>query len=272
MDAADVAAFARATANLRADPSLIHKPELGFFREFLLSWKGVQLPAQRPAVTIDLSDGEAEDEDVSSVPVSKNGADVEVAGISAPVDRVVDSDEEDPERLPEESEPLPPMPSCGNLEPSEAEMESCNDAKKLASQALDAGDELLALERFTQAVLSGGASALLFARRAELLLKLRRPKAAILDCSAALEVNPDCGKAFRIRGIAHRKLGRWEAASRDLVQGQKLDYDDDIVDVQKLVDKKQKLAAKRRPAVKAAGKPQVKRAKVAANPQVAQVL
>lgn len=264
MDADDVAAFAKATAKLRADPLLIHKPELGFFREFLLTWKGVQLPA-RPAVTIDLSDGEAEvAEDVSSVRASRNGAEASATkGVAASVDTVVDSDDEDPERLPEESEPPPPMPSCGNLEPSEAEMESCNAAKQLASEAMDAGDELLALERFTQAVLSGGASALLFARRAELLLKLRRPKAAILDCSAALEVNPECGKAFRIRGIANRKLGRWEAASRDLSQGQKLDYDEDIVDVQKLVDARLKPQAGKRRQAKTAGKPQGKRAKVA---------
>merc|ERR1719352_1236176 len=94
---------------------------------------------------------------------------------------VEDSGDEDPERIREESDAPPPMPSCGNLEPSEAEIESCNVAKEAATQALNAGDVTGALDRITEAVLSGGANALLFARRAELLLRLKRPKAAILD-------------------------------------------------------------------------------------------
>merc|ERR1711972_891725 len=50
----------------------------------------------------------------------------------------------------------------------------------------------------------------------------------------------DSGKAYRIRGKAHRKLGHWEDAHKDLSMGQKLDYDDDMVDVQKFVAEKWK--------------------------------
>merc|ERR1719333_488119 len=158
---------------------------------------------------------------------------------------VEDSGDEDPERIREESDAPPPMPSCVNLEPSEAEIESCNVAKEAATQALNAGDVTGALDRITEAVLSGGANALLFARRAELLLRLKRPKAAILDCSAALEVNPDCGKAFRIRGVAHRRLGNWAQAHSDLAQGQKLDFDDGTTKIQAFVSKKAQVLADR---------------------------
>merc|ERR1719433_2240350 len=79
---------------------------------------------------------------------------------------------------------------------------------------------------------------MMYAKRAELLLKLRRPNACIADCSIAISINPDSGKAHRIRGRAHRSLGHWEEAHRDLALGQKLDYDDETVDVQKLVDEK----------------------------------
>jgi len=265
MEAEDLAAFCAVIAKLRAAPALVHHPELGPFREFLLSWPGVRLPANPslPAVNIDLSDGEADDVPVMSF--HKKAAEAPSPGVkkgrATQVGLVSDSEDEDPERVPAESEPPPPMPSCGNLEPSEAEMDACNAAKQRASEALDAGDIQGALARITEAVLSGGASALLFARRAELLLQLRRPNSAILDCAAALEVNPDCGKAFRIRGIAHRRLGHWEAASKDFAQGQKLDYDDDTVAVQKYVDDKIKqLETKKRPAL--AARLASKRAKV----------
>ena len=41
---------------------------------------------------------------------------------------------------------------------------------------------------------------------------------AIKDCSAALELNPDLGKAYRVRGIALRKLGKYRDAKSDLAQ------------------------------------------------------
>lgn len=274
MEANDLAALSAATAKLRATPSLIQKPELGFFRDFLLSLPGVKLtdavgkPPSAPAAAIDLSDGELEVSEVATSngkghdearasPATRKGrknAEIEIEA----ADVIEDSDEEDPERLPAESEAPPPMPPV-NLEPSEAEMEACRVAKQLADEASDVGDALGALERLNQAVMSGGAGALLFARRAEMLLQFKRPKAAILDCGTAIEVNPECGKAYRIRGIAHRRLGHWEAAQRDLIQGQKLDFDDAAKQVLVAVeDKIKQLQAKRKPA-KSVGR---KRAKV----------
>ncbi len=38
------------------------------------------------------------------------------------------------------------------------------------------------------------------------------------DCSAALDLNPDLGKAYRVRGIAQRKLGKYKEAKSDLAQ------------------------------------------------------
>merc|ERR1719384_3091154 len=81
---------------------------------------------------------------------------------------------------------------------------------------------------------------MMYAKRAELLLKLKRPNACISDCNAAINVNPDSGKAYRARGKAHRKLGHWEEAHKDLSTAQKLDYDDEIVDVQKFVAERYK--------------------------------
>merc|ERR1719421_1053873 len=87
---------------------------------------------------------------------------------------------------------------------------------------------------------------MMYSKRADILLKLKRPNACIQDCTAALAVNPDSAKAYRLRGKAHRLLGHWEDAHKDLAQGQKLDFDDDTVDMQKFIDAKwKKIEAKR---------------------------
>merc|ERR1711953_1371375 len=82
---------------------------------------------------------------------------------------------------------------------------------------------------------AGGTTPLLLAKRAELLLKQQRPCAAIRDCTAAVEANPDSVKAHRVRGLARRALGQWEDAQRDFDKAQKLDFDDSIVKVQNFV-------------------------------------
>merc|ERR1712060_30377 len=99
-------------------------------------------------------------------------------------------------------------------------------------EALEMGDVARALDRYSKAICRGGATALMLSKRGELLLKQRRPGAAIKDCTAALALNPDLARAYRIRGIAQRKLGRWAEAHNDLIEGQRLDYDEGTAAVQ----------------------------------------
>merc|ERR1712232_47976 len=51
--------------------------------------------------------------------------------------------------------------------------------------------------------------------------------AAANDCTAALEINPDSAKAFKIRARAYVKLERWEDAHKDFQEGLKIDGDDE---------------------------------------------
>jgi len=102
-----------------------------------------------------------------------------------------------------------------------------------------------AIDKYTQILKLGEVTAMLYAKRADLLLKLKRPNACIADCTAAIQINPDSAKAYRLRGKAHRKLGHWEQSHKDLAIGQTIDFDDDLVDVQKLVDAKWKKIAER---------------------------
>lgn len=263
MEPNDLAAFAAAIEKLKAAPALIHKPEVGFFKDLLISL-GVPLPAVAEAdlpseapVQVELLDSDAEDVSLAAVTAAEKSRPAE----SAESVHIADSDDDDPGRLPEDEEPFLPIVKPTEGEPSEAQQEACSQAKMVAMKALEDGDVPRALEHYTEAILTGVAGALVYTKRGELLLRQQRPRAAIRDCSVAIEVNPDCGRAYRIRGMAHRRLGMWEAAHHDLSLGQKLDYEEDITEVQKFVSEKlRKLEARR---AKAAAEPPRKRRRVA---------
>lgn len=86
-----------------------------------------------------------------------------------------------------------------------------------------------ALDKYTQAILAAPPSALLYANRAIVLLKLQQPRAAIRDCDLALAQNPDSAKALRTRGQAYMALQDYELALRDLSASQQIDFDESVV-------------------------------------------
>lgn len=212
-----IADFRAAVEKCRRDPSLLDRPDLLPFKQFLVSTWGVKVPA-----VVDANARHA------SLLVEEGGT-------------LDDSDDNaDPERVPEDLEAFPAMPSCMDLdhEATDEQQYFCEAAKQRATAAVLAGNLAEAIHHFTEAIMSGGASALLYANRAELLLRQCRPNAAMRDCSAALEMNADSSKAYRVRGTANRRLGLWEPALRDLAQAQKLDYDEDVATMQKLCARK----------------------------------
>lgn len=81
-------------------------------------------------------------------------------------------EEPDPERLEEETIAFPPLPDDDAADDPAAE-EAIKSAKQSANKALDRGDTNTALALYTEAIELGDASALLLAKRAELLLTLR---------------------------------------------------------------------------------------------------
>ena len=190
---------------LKNDPQLIHIPDLDFFREYLASL-GAQLP------------------------------EIVVAEVEAEEEAFFDADDTD--RMDEETEPLPASPDLSKLELSEAEQDRVNALKAEAQDAIDDGNREKALSLLSEAIVIGAVTAMLMTKRADLLLKLQRPRAAIKDCEVALSLNPDSGKAFRIRGLAYRYLHQWEKAHSDLAAAQRIDFDDATEEVHKLVDEK----------------------------------
>lgn len=125
---------------------------------------------------------------------------------------------------------FPAMSPADVLELTEAAEDKQNGLKQQGSDALEDGKLDVALEKLTEAIVVGCASGLLYSRRAQLLLKLDRPRACVNDCTAALAINPDSAKAFKMRARAYSKLHMWEEAHSDFQTGLKLDYDEETYD------------------------------------------
>jgi suppressor of tumorigenicity protein 13 len=121
-------------------------------------------------------------------------------------------------------------PAFPPLYESGEDFDKAGDLKQEAADLSSSGNWEGALEKYTAAVLAAPPSALLYANRANTLLKLGRPRAAERDCNEALKENPDSAKALRIRGKARKALGNWEDALHDLSASQQIDFDDGTVD------------------------------------------
>uniref|UniRef100_A0A672HBP7 ST13 Hsp70 interacting protein n=1 Tax=Salarias fasciatus TaxID=181472 RepID=A0A672HBP7_SALFA len=102
------------------------------------------------------------------------------------------------------------------------------DSKKIeAISALGEGELQKALDLFTEAIKLNPCVAILYAKRASVYIRMQRPNAAIRDCDKAIRINPDSAQPYKWRGKAHKLLGHWEEAAKDLATACKLDYDED---------------------------------------------
>jgi len=70
------------------------------------------------------------------------------------------------------------------------------EAKMAAAEAAANGDFAAAAASYTTA-LAANPSALTYAKRAEALIQMGHPTAALADCDKAIELNPDSAKAPR---------------------------------------------------------------------------
>jgi suppressor of tumorigenicity protein 13 len=141
----------------------------------------------------------------------------------------VEEEEDDPLAMVEESEPAPAQP-----EGESDDWETAGKFKETANEAKASGDWAAAVDAYTSALMAQ-ASALTHANRADCLLKLKRPVAAIADCDRALKINPDSAKALKIKGKALRFLSKWEEALASLTQAMSIDFDPDLQEMQTFV-------------------------------------
>lgn len=148
--------------------------------------------------------------------------------------------EPDPQLLPREAQAFPPLHPPLDPKHSGARAKAAikirQENEKEAAAAMASGDVVKAIDKYTEAMRTGGATAMMLATRGALLLKQKRPCAAIRDCSAALKLNVSIVRAYRIRGIAHRQMGHWFKAQRDLSEAQALKFDAETADMLKFVN------------------------------------
>eukprot|EP00416_Gambierdiscus_australes_P018103 CAMPEP_0171073444 /NCGR_PEP_ID=MMETSP0766_2-20121228/11518_1 /TAXON_ID=439317 /ORGANISM="Gambierdiscus australes, Strain CAWD 149" /LENGTH=238 /DNA_ID=CAMNT_0011530141 /DNA_START=45 /DNA_END=757 /DNA_ORIENTATION=+ len=128
------------------------------------------------------------------------------------------------EELPDEEseEPFPALSPIGIEQLTAEALDEQTGLKQESKDALEDGDVDVALEKISEAIALGCASASMYCTRAEVLLLLLRPRAAINDCGAALAVDPEAREAFELRGKALGELQRWEDAHSNLLEALRL--------------------------------------------------
>lgn len=129
-------------------------------------------------------------------------------------------------------------------EMSDADLDKQGLLREQAQDALEDGDVDKAIKLLSEALLLGNRNsitAMAMAKRADLLLKKKQYTAYRLaseDCDLALTLNPDSGKAHRIKARALRFLGRYAESSKHFNEAQKIDYDDEIAEMHSYVTKR----------------------------------
>ncbi|XP_050122999.1 TPR repeat-containing thioredoxin TDX-like isoform X2 [Malus sylvestris] len=163
--------------------------------------------------------------DAKSDPSGNNDDNIVESDIELDVTDVVEPDNDPPQKMGDLS-----------IEVTEEMQDAAQIEKSKAIDAVSEGKLDEAIDLITEAIMLNPASAILKATRANFFVKLNKPNAAIRDANAALEINPDSAKGYKIRGMAKAMLGLWEEAASDLHVASKLDYDEEIGLVLKKVE------------------------------------
>ncbi|XP_058509419.1 hsc70-interacting protein [Solea solea] len=223
MDPRKVAELKTFVQLCESNTAILHLPEMSFFRSWLQSM-GAAIPS--PPKTKDSCQGgcpcgpaptAAPPPEPQSQPEPCAPSESEESEIEIDQEGVIEPDAVDPEEM-EEVE---------DIEVTEEMMDQASEKKIEAINALGEGDLQKAVDLFTEAIKLNPCLAILYAKRASVFIKMQKPNAAIRDCNKAISINPDSAQPYKWRGKAHRLLGHWEEAAKDLAIACKLDYDED---------------------------------------------
>ncbi|XP_057514325.1 TPR repeat-containing thioredoxin TDX [Actinidia eriantha] len=212
----------------KSNPSILHNPSLAFFKTYLQSL-GARIPPETPK-------SDKGDEDILD---SEEYLDAKKPDLSTDdkSDDIIEYDVEldDTDVVLPDYDPPQKMGDT-SIEVTEENMDAAQISKSKAMNSISEGKLHEAIDHLTEAIMLNPSSAILYATRASVYVKLTKPNAAIRDADAALQINPDSAKGYKIRGMARAMLGQWEAAARDLHVASKLDYDEEIGQVLKKVE------------------------------------
>ncbi|KAG7582360.1 Tetratricopeptide-like helical domain superfamily [Arabidopsis suecica] len=220
VDANQVAELRRFIEQLKSNPSILHDPSLIFFKEYLRS-----LGAQVPKIEQTERDYEERAETKPSFSPKHDDDDIMESDVELDNSDVVEPDNEPPQPMGD------PTSEVTDENRDEAQLEKSKAMEAISDGKFDEGIEYL-----TKAVMLNPTSAILYATRATVFLKVKKPNAAIRDANVALQFNPDSAKGYKSRGMARAMLGQWEDAAADLHVASKLDYDEEIGTMLKKVE------------------------------------
>lgn len=91
-----------------------------------------------------------------------------------------------------------------SLTVSDEDMEKSNELKREAVELFGEGKLEECIAKYTEAIKLNPGSALVYAKRGQAYMRLKKPNATIRDCNRALQINPDSAVAYKFRGRAHR--------------------------------------------------------------------
>ncbi|XP_034045300.1 hsc70-interacting protein [Thalassophryne amazonica] len=203
----------------KSNPAILHLPEMDFLRNWLESM-GAKLPpspTKGDSCKGSCPCGPAPTTAPPPEPEPPIPSESEESEIEIDKDGVIEPDTDEPQEMGE----------FENVEVTEEMMDQATEKKMEAINALGEGDLQKALELFTEAIKLNPCLAILYAKRASVFIRMQKPNAAIRDCDRAIKINPDSAQPYKWRGKAHRLLGHWEEAAKDLATACKLDYDED---------------------------------------------
>ncbi|XP_037544803.1 hsc70-interacting protein [Nematolebias whitei] len=202
-----------------SNSGILHLPEMSFFRSWLQSMGATIPPEEKKKDSCQGGCPCGPPPSAASPPEPEPAvaSESEESEIEIDNEGVIEPDLEEPQEMGE----------FENAEVTEEMMDQASEKKVEAINALGEGDLQKALDLFTEAIRLNPCVAILYAKRASVFIKMQKPNAAIRDCDRAISINPDSAQPYKWRGKAHRLLGHWEEAARDLATACKLDYDED---------------------------------------------
>ncbi|KAJ8771979.1 hypothetical protein K2173_027156 [Erythroxylum novogranatense] len=215
MDAAKIAELKQFINGCRSNPSILHNPSLAFFKSYLESL-GARIPPEIKSEKgdIDMSDSE---EHYDATRPSEDVEDIVESDLELDNSEVIEADSDTTQKM-------------GNptIEVTEEMRDAAQMEKMKAMDAVSEGKLGEAMDHLTEAIMLNPSSAILYATRGSIFVKLKKPNSAIRDANAAMEINPDSAKGYKIRGMARTMLAQWEEAASDLLVASKLDHDEEI--------------------------------------------
>lgn len=202
-----------------SNPGILHLPEMGFFRTWIQGMGATIPPPPKAGESCKGGCPCGPSSTSASAPQPEPPAPSESEESEIEIDKegVIEPDTDEPQDMGEYE----------NVEVSEEMMDQANEKKMEAINALGEGELQKALDLFTEAIKLNPCVAIMYAKRASVFIQMQKPNAAIRDCNRAISINPDSAQPYKWRGKAHRLLGHWEEAAKDLATACKLDYDED---------------------------------------------